>query len=149
MKLWPSALVLALLPASLAAAQEPPAGPRVQAPTPPDPATWETLQPRMVRHSEPLKRGGAALIVLGLLSGAGAGIAFAMDRFDGDFGGVLSLLVGLPLSIHAAGCIAAGIPMYIVGNRMIPAPPPRSPPPRAWIPSIEVGRSSAALRFTF
>lgn len=155
MKLHQPALAGALLLlGSLAAAQEPPQPPpqpqtsglQAQVPLPPHPA-WGMNQ-RLVRHSPALMGGGIALIVLGALSAVGATLAYATDNYGhGDWAGAQAIIVGMPLTFHALGCFAGGIPMYVIGARMIPAPNPLQP--QGWMPSLKVGRSSATLQFAF
>ena len=107
------------------------------------------LAGRMKRHSPALMGGGIALTSLGVLSVLGAGTAFAVDAgSSGEFRGILALIVGLPLLIHGAGCIAGGVPMIVIGARMIPAD--GSPPPKtSFIPRLVPARGGAGLGFSF
>jgi hypothetical protein len=72
------------------------------------------------RHSTALMAGGIALISVGAVSlgiGLGWWIGFAQN---GGFGDSVGLVLGLPLTLNGAGCIAAGIPMTMIGKRQIP-----------------------------
>jgi hypothetical protein len=86
--------------------------------------------------------GGIALTVLGGVSLIGAAAAFGVDTGNqGDFQGVLSILVGLPLLVHGAGCLAGGIPMIVIGNKDIPEGS------ASLLPTIVPARGGAALRW--
>jgi hypothetical protein len=99
---------------------------------------------RMKTHSPALMGGGIALVALGGLSLLGAATAFVDDaRSKGDFQGILSVIVGIPLLVHGLGCIAGGIPMIVIGKRRIPADGP--PPTLSLVPS----RGGGAMRWSF
>jgi hypothetical protein len=105
---------------------------------------------RMGRHSDALMAGGIVLTVLGGLSLAGGATAIAADTYHGDFGGILAFLVGMPLLIHGAGCIAGGIPMIVIGNKQIPvgyagARPAESSP----LPQLSMGKGTGKLTWSF
>lgn len=92
------------------------------------PAPLPFTETRMVTHSPALMGGGIALVSIGVLSAFGAATAFAEDSGRGGSGGILSLIVGLPLLAHGLGCIGGGIPMIVIGARKIPVEIPRGMP---------------------
>lgn len=133
-----------LLFPALSSAQEPPRAPSPPPGVTPAPGTppyaapygmspqYPAMQPftetRMVTHSPALMGGGIALVSIGVLSAFGAATAFAEDSGHGGSGGLLSLIVGLPLLAHGLGCIGGGIPMIVIGARKLPVEVPRAMP---------------------
>lgn len=76
----------------------------------------------MKTHSPALMGGGIALTVLGGGSIVGAITIFGLDSGShGDFSGLASVLIGIPLLVHGLGCLGGGIPMIVIGNKSIPA----------------------------
>ncbi|MFT3767225.1 MAG: hypothetical protein QM820_17140 [Minicystis sp.] len=120
MRAVPFTLAGALLfqPALAAAQTPPPLVPAVQ-PAPPPPYV-PTM--RYKTHSTPLIVGGGVLTGLGALSLLGGVTAIVADQSNhGEFQGILSIVVGIPLLVNGVGCVAGGIPMIVIGNRKIPA----------------------------
>jgi hypothetical protein len=145
----------ALLGLSLpASADSPPAAPEGYPPPPMmvkppkfDPELYPWVPTKM--HSPGLMGGGIAFLALGSLSVLGGVTAVIVDsNSHGDFEGILSILVALPLFIHGAGCIAAGIPMTVVGARKVPAMPAWVPAP-GWQPPMNGKPTSGTLRWVF
>ena len=149
--------------ASPPSASPPAAAPPVVAPAPVPPPSYGSPPPyyapygqpppymmsppptetRMVRHSGALMGGGIGLTAFGVISAIGGATAFAEDGHSGGSQGILSLLVGLPLLIHAAGCLAGGIPMIVIGNRKIPIEIPHM------MPTMVSSRGGAGLGWKF
>lgn len=150
MRLSPLALAATLLfhPA-LAAAQQPPLAPTAT-PAPPPPTGHHTPTLRYKTHSPALMDGGIALVVLGgisLASGVGVIIWDQGRGANSSFPrGIWTGVAAIPLLVHAAGCIAGGIPMILIGSRQIPAGYAGAAP--SPVPSISLGPTTT-LRWTF
>lgn len=88
--------------------------------------------------------GGIVLTTLGVIQvGVASGI-FVMDsRSRGDFSGLASIIIGLPLLVNGVGCLAGGIPMIAIGAKSIPDTSPRAQ--LSFVPQMGGG----ALRLTF
>lgn len=131
-----------LLWPAVAAADPPPPIPYGPAPAQLQPAPPPYVpRLRYKRHSLALMAGGLSLSAIGVLSILGGVTAIIQDKKDHDEG-ILAAIVGAPLLVHGAGCIAGGIPMTVIGNRTIPA---------GWasvLPTVSVGKTST-LRWTF
>ena len=132
-------------PAVAPPAAAPPSAPLAPRPMP-MPAPYVPTM-RMGRHSEALMAGGIAMTTLGVLSVAGGVTAIIADSGHGDFDGVLAFLVGLPLLIHGAGCIAGGIPMIVIGNKQIPIGYAGAKP--SPVPHVSVGKGTGRLTWRF
>ena len=90
--------------------------------------------------------GGIALISVGAVSlgiGLGWWIGFSQN---GGFGDSVGLALGLPLTLNGAGCIAAGIPMTMIGKRQIPVE--QASPVASLVPAIAPGPKTT-LTWTF
>jgi hypothetical protein len=76
-------------------------------------------------HSEGLVAGGAVLTTIGVASLIGATYIFVNDlgQRGGDFRGLVSVVIGLPLASSAIGGLAGGIPMIAIGMKRIPIDP--------------------------
>jgi hypothetical protein len=136
-----------LLYPALATADEPPPIPYAArlAPVPLGPVPDGSGVPRLryKRHSTALMTGGIVLTAIGALSIIGGVTAIvASPRNSNDSQGPFPGILGAALFIHAAGCIAGGIPMWRIGAKDVPA---------GWAaatPSISLGKTST-LRWTF
>lgn len=130
------AAAFALQPA-LAAAQPPPAAPLAPAP---QPLQVYTPYARTVTHSPALMGGGIGLLSLGVVSMAGGIGSIVVDAsMNGDSRGILTALLGIPTLIHGVGCVAAGIPMIVIGRRQIPVEMDRAGASSRFVPSVAPG----------
>jgi len=71
-------------------------------------------------HSPGLLAGGVVLTTIGVISAALATYVFIVDsRGGGDFRGLASVVIGLPLTANALGCLGGGIPMIVIGAKPV------------------------------
>lgn len=100
----------------------------------------------MGRHSTALMVGGIILSSVGVASIIGAITVFVGDgNSRGDFKGLASLVIGVPLMVHGLGCLGGGIPMWVIGARDIPLGYAGARP--SLVPAVSIGPTSGSLRW--
>lgn len=95
-------------------------------------------------HSPGLMAGGIVLTSLGAIQvGLATAIFIGDSRSKGDFSGIVSIVIGLPLLVNGLGCLGGGIPMIAIGAKSVPDTSPKAT--LSFVPQMGGG----ALRLTF